>query len=155
MSSRRDDDTAGTDEEAVARRLIDLADHINRRVTRPYHSTRLTRVRLSALDFIVSRGRCNAAQVAQAEQVTAATITRVLDGLEATGFITRTPSKHDRRMVELEATAGGQAALLEAKAWQVQRLADDLRGLTQRDRARLAGALDTLGPRMAEDAPNG
>src|SRR6202000_2887090 len=54
-------------------------------------------------------GRCG--QLAEQVGVTAPTVTRMLSGLEAAGFVTRAPSAEDRRGVCVQLTAAGRAAL--------------------------------------------
>ena len=133
-----------TSPDVLAEQLIALTDRLQRRLRPSYHVTQLTPARLSALSAVVSKGRCNVGQIAQAEQVTAPTITRILDGLEASGFITRTPSKRDRRIVEVQATRKGRNALEKAKASQVRGLADNLKHLTPANLTQISEALQAL-----------
>ena len=136
---------AGVDAaQELAGRLVALTGRLQRRLRLSYHVTRLTPARLSALSIIVTEGPCAGGQIAQAEQVSAATITRILDGLEESGFITRRPSKRDRRIVEVQATDAGRAAFAEARAAQVARLAKDLGHLDSDERGLVAGALRIL-----------
>ena len=128
----------------IAGRLIELAGRIQRRVRPNYHVTGLSAARLSALAFVDSQDTCSGGQIAQAEQVTPATMTRILDGLEESGFITRSASKRDRRVVEVRATNEGRAALEKARARQVNQLAGELGRLRAADRARVAEALAIL-----------
>ena len=139
-----DSQSKSTSPDVLAEQLITLTDRLQRRLRPSYHTTQLTPARLSALSAVVSKSRCNVGQIAQAEQVTAPTITRILDGLETGGFITRTPSKRDRRIVQVQATRKGRNALQRAKASQVRGLADNLKHLAPAHRARIAEALQAL-----------
>ena len=130
--------------EELAALIIAVTDRLQRRLRPGYHMTRLSPARLSALSLIVTEGSCTAGQIAQAEQVTAATITRIVDGLEESGLITRTPSRRDRRMVELQPTSEGRAALRDAKDRQIMRLAGELAPLDQDDCLRMFDAVDIL-----------
>jgi len=130
--------------EELANGLIAVIGRLQRRIRPSYHRTMLSPVRLSVLSFIVSKGTTTGGQIAQWEQVTPATITRVLDGLQDSGFIVKRPSQRDRRMVEIEATDEGRDALAETRAWQVERLAGSLSGLDEAGLDRLASALDVL-----------
>ena len=151
-SSHRDRSSKARNSEELAGRLIDLTGRLQRRLRVSYHKTKLSPARLSALAFIVSKGECIGGQIAQAEQVTAPTMTRILDGLEQSGFITRTASIHDRRMIEVRATAEGRVAYEEARAWQIRRLAEDISRLEERERARVAGAVDILDGLAEQDS---
>ena len=130
--------------EQLADRLIALTGRIQRRLRRSYHVTRLTPARLAALGFIVSEGRSTSGQLAQAEAVTAPTMTRILDALEHGGFITRSPSASDRRIIDLEATAKGRSALDEVRAWQVSQLAGELDELGLIDRSTIHESINIL-----------
>ena len=136
--------TNGNSDRALAERLVAVTSRLQRRLRLSYHVTRLTPARLSALSVIVNDGPCTGGQIAQAEQVTAPTITRILDGLEESGFITRRPSRQDRRIVEVQATDAGRTAFAEATAAQVARLAEDLGHLDSNERDLLVDALSIL-----------
>ncbi len=133
------------DVDQIADRLIAVIGRLQRRIRPGYHQTRLSPVRLSVLGFIVSKGVTTGGQIAQWEQVTPATITRVLDGLEESNFIVKRPSKRDRRMIEVEATDEGFSALSETRAWQVQRLAGNLATLDEATRDQLVQSVEVLG----------
>ena len=121
-----------------------MIDLLHNRVRPTYHTTRLTAARMSALRIIIENGRTTGGQIAQAEQVTQATITRILDGLSESGFIVREPSRKDRRIVDVRATEAGRAAFREAVATQIERLADNLATLSAEDRAKISEAVRHL-----------
>ena len=130
--------------EALGERLIALIDLLQNRVRPSYHTTRLTAARMSALRIIIENDGTTGGQIAQAERVTQATITRVLDGLDESGFIEREPSRRDRRIVDVRATEAGRAAFREAVASQIVRLAGDLGTLSAEDRAEISDAMRHL-----------
>ena len=65
---------------------------------------------------LVARAPERASRLASQSDVSRPTLTGVLDGLVAKGWIERTEVEGDRRGVELKATAAGRAALLDAQA---------------------------------------
>ena len=130
--------------EELGEQLIGLVELLHRRIRPSYHSTRLTAARMSALRIIIEDGGTTGGQIAQTEQVTPATITRVLDGLNESGFIVREPSSRDRRIVDVQATEAGRAAFREAVASQIERLAGELATLDANDRSHVAEALRHL-----------
>jgi DNA-binding MarR family transcriptional regulator len=94
-------------------------------------------------------GRCG--QLAEQVGVAAPTVTRMLSGLEAAGFVTRTPSTEDRRGVCVHLTAAGREALRakrEVVARKRQTLYDWLSPVERRQATelfrRLADELDVL-----------
>ena len=97
----------------------------------------------SAIIIIDSDGTTGG-QIAQAEQVTPATITRVLDGLDESGFIVREPSQRDRRIIDVKATEAGRAAFRAAEDSQIERLAGELATLNAEDRASVSRAIRHL-----------
>ncbi len=129
---------------ALGERLIALIDLLHNRIRPSYHTTRLTAARMSALRIIIESDGTTGGQIAQAEQVTQATITRILDGLSENGFIVREGSRQDRRIVDVRATEAGRAAFREAVESQIERLADDLATLSAEDRAEISDALRHL-----------
>ncbi len=82
--------------------------------------------------------------LAEAAGIAPPTATRMLDGLERDGLVTRRPDEHDRRCVRVSLTAPGRATL-KAKQQQV----DDARAriaasLEPEERAQAAALLDRL-----------
>ena len=136
--------TGSLSPEEMGDRLIALIDLLQNRVRPSYHTTRLTAARMSALRIIIENDGTTGGQIAQAERVTQATITRVLDGLDGSGFIEREPSQRDRRIVDVRATEAGRAAFREAVASQIERLAGDLATLSAEDRAKISDAIRRL-----------
>ena len=99
---------------------------------------------MSALRIIIENEWTTGGQIAQIEQVTQATITRMLDGLDESGFIVREPSQRDRRIVDVRATESGRAAFRKAVTAQVERLAGDLADLNAPDRSKVSEAISHL-----------
>ena len=134
----------GSSPAELGERLIALVELLRNRIRPSYHSTRLTAARMSALRIIIDSNGTTGGQIAQAEQVTPATITRVLDGLDESGFIEREPSKRDRRIVDVKATETGRVAFQVAEDSQIERLASELATLDVEDRVSVSKAIRQL-----------
>jgi DNA-binding MarR family transcriptional regulator len=125
----------------VADRLHSAAIHLLRWVRQVDPAQGLTAARLSALSVLVFAGPHTVGGLADAEQVTAATMSKLLDHLEADGLCRRARSPDDRRAIVVSATAAGKRLLGAARRERVDRLSSRLRRLVPGDLATLhAGA---------------
>jgi DNA-binding MarR family transcriptional regulator len=128
----------------VAERLHAAAIHLLRRLRRQDDAMGLTPARASALSIMVFGGRVTIGQLAQAEQVSAPTMTRLIVGLERDGLVRREDDPNDGRVVWLEATAKGTRILHEGRRRRVEALAADLATLEPAERDTLAQAADII-----------
>jgi len=88
-------------------------------------------------------------RLAEAEQVTSPTMTRIVDGLERVGLAVRLPHPDDRRAVRVEATAEGRRVMERGRRQRVAvlsavlgRLSADELAAVDRASAALAAALE-------------
>ena len=81
--------------------------------------------RASALSVLVFGGPRSLTELAEAEQVTAATMSRLVTALEREGLVRRYPDVNDARAIRLEATAKARRILERGRA----RRLDVLEGL--------------------------
>ncbi|MGD2068866.1 MAG: MarR family transcriptional regulator [Gemmatimonadota bacterium] len=130
--------------EVIADRLHSAAIHLLRRLRREDEASGLTASRLSALSVVVFGGPLRMGDLAEAEQVTPATISRLVAGLEAEGLVRRAPHPHDGRVLLVEATPRGRALLDAGRRRRVRVLADELEALGPDDRAALTRAASIL-----------
>jgi DNA-binding MarR family transcriptional regulator len=105
----------------------------------------------SALSVLVFGSDQRLGDLARAERVSPATMSRVVDGLERAGFARRRRDTADRRQVWVGATAAGRHHLEQARARRVAMLTQRLRRLTVADRDLLARAAELM-EEMARDA---
>ena len=131
-------------EHSVAERLHSAAIQLLRRLRRQDVAMGLTPARASALSIMVFGGRVTIGQLAQAEQVSAPTITRLVLGMERDGLVRREGDPADGRVVWLEATAKGHRILQAGRERRVAALENDLAALAENERATLAAAVDIL-----------
>jgi len=114
----------------VADRLHSAAIHLLRRVRRVDGETGLTAARLSALSVLVFGGPTTLGRLAQAEQVSAPTMSRLVSALEDEGLARREPHAEDGRSVVVTASARGRVALERGRERRIAALADLLDGLS-------------------------
>ena len=84
-------------------------------------------------------------RLAERAAVSRPSLTGLLDGLEARGWVQRVEVEGDRRGVSLEVTALGSAALKQAERAMTAELEDVLRAGSAADRSRVIDGLDALG----------
>jgi DNA-binding MarR family transcriptional regulator len=114
----------------VADRLHSAAIHLLRRVRRVDHESGLTAARLSALSVLVFGGARTLGELAQAEQVRAPTMSRLVTALERDGLAVRDAHAEDGRAVVVRATERGQALLRQGRERRVEELVGLLEGLS-------------------------
>src|ERR671938_2189955 len=115
----------------VSRRTVEAADrfhsaaiHALRHVRRDDPESGLSAARLSALSVLVFGGPRTLGELAAAEHVRPATMTRVVQALEQEGLVRREPDPDDGRVVRLHATAKGERVMWGGRERRVERLAE-------------------------------
>jgi DNA-binding MarR family transcriptional regulator len=116
---------------AVADALHSAAIHLLRSVRKEDEGSGVGPAQLSALSVLVFVGSMRLTQLARVEQVKPPTMTKIVTGLEARGFLKRRVDATDGRAVRLEPTKRGTKLLHEGRRRRV---------------ARLASAFETLAP---------
>lgn len=129
---------------AVADRLHSIAIRVLRHAREADRESRLGPARLSALSVLVYGGPCTLGELAQAEQVTAPTMTRIVQGLESDGLARREPSPDDARASILRATAKGKSVLERARQARLRRIETLLESASSDDVERLEEALEAV-----------
>jgi DNA-binding MarR family transcriptional regulator len=130
---------------SVADRLHSAAIRLLRRLRREDEAMGLTAARASALSVLVFGGRAvTLGALAQAEQVSAPTITRLIVGMERDGLVRREADAADGRVVWLHPTPAGARLLHAGRKRRVAALEADLAGLTAGERETLSKAADIL-----------
>ncbi|MBD0421299.1 MarR family transcriptional regulator [Streptomyces sp. TRM S81-3] len=84
------------------------------------------------------------ADLAERLEVVPRAVTTLVDGLEAAGKVRRVPDPANRRVIRIELTDDGRAALRELRRARRSAAEEILAPLTQEQRAALGGLLDTL-----------
>ncbi len=146
QTTRESEAVAPVDVAEVATRLHSNAIRLLRNLRREDPKTGLTPARLSALSVLVFAGGRTLRELADAEQVSAPTMSRIVAALLAEGMITRVVDASDRRAVRLEATASGRQVLEEGRRRRVESLSAILRTLSEEELGNLAKSVDILEP---------
>jgi DNA-binding MarR family transcriptional regulator len=132
------------DVDAVADRLHSAAIHLLRRLRVDDEALCISAPRLSALSVLVFAGPRRIGELAAAEQVEPPTMSRLVDGLEADGYVLRAPDPGDGRAVMVRATAKGTRALRRGRAQRVAALSASLGTLSPAELASLARGVDVI-----------
>ena len=109
---------------AALDRILELSILVNDDMTRSLPKDGLTPSRAHLLWELLHRGPSTQRVLAEALKVSARTITGLIDGLVATGFVTREPHPADRRATLVTFTEHGQA--ITEKMRREQRMFADI-----------------------------
>src|SRR5205809_1500037 len=107
----------------AADRSHSAAIHALRHVGREDPATGLSAARLSALSVLVFGGPRTLGELAAAEQVRPATMTRIAQSLVEDGYALRKADPFDRRVARLTATAKGRRVMRQGRERRVTNLA--------------------------------
>ena len=130
---------------AVADRLHSAAIHVLRHLRTEDDALGISAPRLSALSVLVFRGPLPVGELAAAEQVTAATMSRLVSELAAAGLVERSVDPDDGRVRRVTATGRGVELLQEGRRRRVSRLARAVERLTPAERRVLERATELVG----------
>ena len=129
--------------------LHSAAIHLLRRASEQDRTAKISPARLSALSVVVFRGPLTLGDLATAEGVRSATMSGIVNGLEAEGLVRRRPHATDRRAVHVEATAAGRRFLERARAQRIDLVASKLEDLSDKELDLLWQAAELLEARFA------
>ena len=128
----------------AADRLHSAAIHLLRRLRIRDRESGVGPAQLSALSVLVFGGPKSLAQLAEAEQVKAPTMSRIVAGLLRAKLVHRRTDKQDRRAVVIQATEKGTRIMQEGRRRRVEALAAAVRGLPQKEIAQLREAAQVM-----------
>jgi DNA-binding MarR family transcriptional regulator len=131
-------------EATMADRLHSLAIHLLRYARVEDVATGMSATRLSVLSVLVFGGPRTVTELAAAEQVATPTMTRLLQALEAEGYVRRRRDVHDGRVVRVRATARGARVLQGGRRTRVRRVEQVLAVLSPAERGEVARAVALL-----------
>ena len=93
----------------------------------------ISAARASALSVLVFGGARSLTELAAAEHVTSATMSKLVTAMEAEGLVRRYPDVNDARALRIEATARGRQMLERGRERRLDRLEQLLEGITERE----------------------
>jgi DNA-binding MarR family transcriptional regulator len=126
-----------TDAFAAADRLHSAAIHLLRRLRIRDYELGIGPAQLSALSILVFAGPQSLASLARAEQVTPATMSRIVSGLLRSKLVHSKTDKRDRRAIVIESTGKGARIMQEGRRRRVAALAAAVQRLSREEIARL------------------
>ncbi|MBC7168520.1 MarR family transcriptional regulator [Phenylobacterium sp.] len=127
------------------RRIVRAAEFASRDLTR---ATGLTPSQLIVLQIVARAGEPGAGAIAEAARLSQATVTALLDKLEARGFIVRQKTSADRRRISVALTAEGRKALAETPDLLQDRFAARFSKLADWEQASIIAALERVSALM-------
>ena len=138
-----------TDSLEVANALHRASIRLLRMVRAVDDQTGVSAPKLSALSVLTFGGPQNLKTLARAEQVTPATMSKLVSDLEAAGLVAKRIDRADKRGVRIEVTAKGRTLMGEGRKRRLALLNKCIAKLTREERAQLAEA-SALMMRLAE-----
>ena len=135
----------------VATRLNSVSIHLVRRARTADTALRVPPGQLSALSVLVFGGSRTIAQLAEAEQVTSPTMTRIVDGLEQASLAERHPHPQDGRATLVRATKKGRRVMERGRRRRVELLTGLLGELSRDDLLALDRAVGALAKALEPD----
>lgn len=126
-------------------RMHSAAIHLLRRVREADASAMgISPARASALSVLVFGGARSLTELAAAEQVTSATMSKLVTAMEAEGLVRRYPDLNDARSIRLEATAKARRILERGRSRRLDVLETLLADATGEEIAAVRTAAETL-----------
>jgi DNA-binding MarR family transcriptional regulator len=135
---------ARTDSLEVAVALHRAAIRLLRTVRVADAETGVSAPKLSALSVLVFGGAMSLSALARAEQVTPATMSKLVSDLEAEGHVAKRADREDKRGLRIEVTAKGRALMEEGRRRRLALLQKRLARLGRDERALLDQAAEIM-----------
>jgi DNA-binding MarR family transcriptional regulator len=139
MSARKSNRTLD-----AADRFHSAAIHALRHVRRADPASGLSAARLSAMSVLVFGGPRTLGELAAAEQVRPATMSRIVQALEDDGYVRRQRDAADGRVSRIRATPKGERVLWQGRRRRVENLASLLDRLSVEEVARVREAAELV-----------
>jgi DNA-binding MarR family transcriptional regulator len=138
-----------TSPDACAQEILDVVPVVMRTIRaelRRHRTADLSVPQFRTLAFIDRCADASLSDVAEHIGLTLPSMSKIVDGLVARKLVTRQTHATDRRRMMLALTPRGQTALQASREATRACLAEDLTGLTERQRETIAQALEILRP---------
>jgi len=135
---------ARSDSLEVATSLHRAAIRLLRAVRVADGETGVSAPKLSALSVLTFGGTMSLSALARAEQVTSATMSKLVSDLEADGLVAKRVDREDKRGLRIEVTSKGRALMEEGRKRRLALLQKRLAKLTRDDRILLDRAAEIM-----------
>jgi DNA-binding MarR family transcriptional regulator len=136
----------------AADRFHSAAIHALRHVRREDPQSGLSAARLSALSVLVFGGPSTLGELAAAEHVRPATMSRIVRALEDDGLVRRDSDPTDGRVARLRATASGERVMWQGRERRVANLAALLGRLSAADVRQVREAAELVEQALAQQS---
>lgn len=138
-------DSRVSDALVAIRRIVRAAEFASRDLTR---ATGLTPSQLIVMQIVARAGEPGAGAIAEAARLSQATVTALLDKLEARNFISRRKTHPDRRRITVTLTEAGRRALAETPDLLQDRFSARFTKLPDYEQASIIAALERVSALM-------
>jgi DNA-binding MarR family transcriptional regulator len=138
-----------TSPDACAQEILEVVPAVMRTIRsemRRHRTADLSVPQFRTLAFINGKVDASLSDVAEHIGLTLPSMSKIVDGLVVRKFVTRQTHPVDRRRMTLALTARGLTALQASRDATRACLAEDLAGLTERQRDTVAQAMEILRP---------
>jgi len=136
----------------IAAQLNSLSIHLVRRARTADTALGVPPGQLSALSVLVFGGERTIAGLAEAEQVTSPTMSRIVDGLEQASLAGRHPHPRDRRVAIVRATKKGRRVMERGRQQRVDLITRLLEGLPDHELDAIERAVGVLAAALDAEA---
>lgn len=133
----------------ISEPLHRCAIHLLRQLSAVDEQSGLSRARLSALSVIVFAGPLTLGELAKAEQVSAPTMSKLVQALKDDGLVTFKPSPLDSRQKIIQANKKGKSVMLKARDARLSLLDKKLQSLPKTQQQILQKAVVCLEQALA------
>jgi MarR family transcriptional regulator, transcriptional regulator for hemolysin len=130
--------------QAVGVLLVDVARLLRRNFNRRAQALGLTQPQWQALARLSQNQGMNQACLADLLEIQPITLTRLIDRLEAAGWVERRPDPADRRVQRLYLTLKAEPLLDDMRALAAETREEAMQGLSDRQRKQLIQTLQTI-----------
>jgi DNA-binding MarR family transcriptional regulator len=138
---------SGLDREQVAHQIVELIPGVMRQIGAGIH---FSGIRMASAHFrllsMLARHPCNLSELAGKQKVTMATMSNSIETLVERGWVSRSQSSKDRRMIQVELTAEGNQVLVEFHNQLNKRFAYVLKDMTEEELLQVHEGLKLLIP---------
>ncbi len=128
----------------LATRLYFAAIHLIRKLRAEDDKIGLSPAQLSAISTLVSRGEMTLSEFAEAHGVRPPTITRLVQRLEADGYVIREGSPSDRRVATVRHTSKAWTMLERGASKRAAALSEAMRALSAEETDTLEHAVEIM-----------
>jgi MarR family transcriptional regulator, 2-MHQ and catechol-resistance regulon repressor len=112
----------------------------------------ITFAQFAVLEALHTLGSMYQRELSQRILRSSASVTAVVDGLERRGFVKRTRSQEDRRLVEVALTPEGEAFMEDVLPVYMGKVREEFSVLSKAEQEELGGLCRRLGRRIEEQA---